>query len=85
MAAHYKSRLTEQVEPLLCVNDVAEALRTSRGNVYRLIAAGELSPFRVGQRLRFTATDFRAYLIRAQQVSGDSTDTRKEVNSKDKA
>ena len=64
MEAHYESRLTSPVEPLLRVNDVAQVLCTSRGQVYRLIAADELHPIRVGKRLRFSAADVRAYLER---------------------
>lgn len=81
MAAHYEPRLTTTLEPLLTVNDVAQVLRTSRGNVYRLIAAGELHPFRVGERFRFSAADVRAYFERQQ--GGDAseihepTDTRR--------
>jgi excisionase family DNA binding protein len=74
MATHYEPRLTTTLEPLLTVNDVAKVLRTSRGNVYRLITANELHPFRVGERFRFSATDVRAYL--EQQQGGDASEIR---------
>jgi excisionase family DNA binding protein len=64
MPAQYKPLPTTPVEELLCINDVAQVLRKSRGFVYALVRDGELHPVRVGMRLRFSAPDVRAYLER---------------------
>ena len=52
------------LEPLLSVSTAAEYLAVSVRTVYRLIAAGELHPVRVGARLRIEREDLRAYLER---------------------
>jgi excisionase family DNA binding protein len=64
MAAHYNPLPTTPVEQLLTVNNVAEILRKSRTFVYALVREGELHPIRVGERLRFSPADLRAYLER---------------------
>jgi excisionase family DNA binding protein len=50
---------------LLTVNDLAGMLRIGRAQVYRLVAAGEISTVRVGTRIRFRPKDVDAYLERA--------------------
>lgn len=57
-------------EPLLTVGDVCEVLAISKHVLYRLLRAGELSPSRVGGRLRFESQDVRAYLDRHREAVG---------------
>jgi excisionase family DNA binding protein len=57
----YGSRRTD---PLLTQNDIAELLRVSRWTVARLIKRGDLRGVRVGDRLRFTQDEIRAFLER---------------------
>jgi excisionase family DNA binding protein len=57
------------LEQLYTVNGVAGALEKSRGFVYHLVREGELHPIRVGARLRFTASDVRAFLDRASETA----------------
>jgi excisionase family DNA binding protein len=52
------------LEPLLSVRAAAKYLSISPRTLYRLVAAGELHPVRVGARLRFDRADVRAYLER---------------------
>lgn len=47
---------------LMSVKEVAEFLGISRKSVYRLIAQGKLSGFKVGSVLRFKEVDIEAYL-----------------------
>jgi excisionase family DNA binding protein len=49
-------------EPLLSVQQVAEALSVSRLTVYRLIERRLLPAFRVARRLRFSRGDVSRYL-----------------------
>jgi excisionase family DNA binding protein len=49
---------------LLTLNETAELLVISRTGLYRLINAGELSPVRVGQRLRFRPEHLEDFLQR---------------------
>ena len=53
--------------PLLTINDVAHQLAISRDSVYRLIRSGALTPFRVGERLRFSQEEIEAYLERRRE------------------
>lgn len=53
--------MTEETR-LMSVKGVAEFLGVSRKTVYRLIAQGELSGFKVGGVLRFRQVDIDAYL-----------------------
>jgi len=62
MATRYEPPPTAPL--LYSVNDLAHALRVSRALVYRLVRAGELTPVRVGDRLRFRLADVEAYLDR---------------------
>lgn len=48
--------------PLLDVNGVAFQLGISRDTVYRLVAGGELRPFRVAHHLRFSPEELDEYL-----------------------
>jgi excisionase family DNA binding protein len=56
------------LEPLLTVGAVCELLAISKPTLYRLTAAGELNPTRVGDRLRFLPEDVRGYLERNREV-----------------
>ncbi len=49
-------------EPLLSVEQVAQALNISRLTVYRLIDRRLLRTFRVARRLRFSRADVARYL-----------------------
>lgn len=55
------------IEPLLTVANVCELLAVSKQTLYRLLRAGELTPSRVGDRLRFEPNDVRAYLERHRE------------------
>jgi excisionase family DNA binding protein len=55
------------LEPLLTVADVCKLLAVSKQTLYRLLRAGELTPSRVGDRLRFRPDDVRAYLERNRE------------------
>jgi excisionase family DNA binding protein len=63
---HYAPNRSE-LEPLLTIQRVCELLAISKQTLYRLIAAGELSPTRVGERLRFEPADVRRYLERQRE------------------
>lgn len=60
----------QRIEPLLEVNDVARILKRHRASVYALVNAGELTPIRVGKRLRFEPSNVRAYLERHREGQG---------------
>ena len=66
MSGHAQTAYVNPERPLLTVNDVALALVVSRDSVYRLIRNGELTPVRVGTRLRFQPDDLRDYLERGR-------------------
>ena len=55
---------TTALEPLLDVVGTAKTLDTSVRTIYRLVAAGELTPTRVGSRLRFEPDELRRYIER---------------------
>ena len=59
--AQYKPVLT--ASQLLSINEVADRLAISRDTVYRMIAR-EVPSYRVGERLRFRASDVDAYIER---------------------
>jgi excisionase family DNA binding protein len=54
--------------PLLSVNDLAQQLKVSRAAIYRMIRRGELRPYRVGERLRFSAADVDELLERSREA-----------------
>ena len=56
------------LEPLLTVGAVCDLLVISKQTLYRLMAAGELKPTRVGDRLRFIPADVRDYLERHREA-----------------
>lgn len=58
---------TTVVPRLLTIADVRELLQVSRSTVYELIKRGDLVPIRVGERLRFSPADIRAYLERSRE------------------
>jgi excisionase family DNA binding protein len=58
-----------EIEPLLTIDRGCEWLQISRQTMYRLIARGELSPVRVGERLRLVPKDVRDYLERNRESS----------------
>ena len=72
MNAHLQTSQYERgrLDELLTIADVARVLGISRGSVYTLIRAGELIPFRVGERARFEPADVRAYLERHREGRG---------------
>jgi excisionase family DNA binding protein len=49
-------------EPLLTVNEVAQAMRVSNMTVYRLIKSGQLAAIRVGKNYRIRRSDLERYL-----------------------
>jgi excisionase family DNA binding protein len=53
---------------LLSVNEVAILLGISRPSVYRMIRRGDLRPFRVGERLRFSPDEIDELLERSREV-----------------
>ncbi len=55
-------------DPLLRFNEVCALLVVSRKTLYEIIAAGELTPIRVGRRQRFAPTDVHAYLERNREA-----------------
>ena len=65
-AGAYKER---RLEPLLDVDDVSLLLKRHRSSVYALVNTGELTPIRVGKRMRFDPADIRAYLHRNREVN----------------
>jgi excisionase family DNA binding protein len=68
MTVHTKSPYGDRpTAPLLTINDVARQLAISRDSVYRLVGSGALTPFRVGERLRFRQEDIEAYLERRRE------------------
>jgi excisionase family DNA binding protein len=56
------------LEPLLSVSAASTYLAVSVRTLYRLIAAGEIHPVRVGTRLRIEREDLRAYLERQREL-----------------
>jgi excisionase family DNA binding protein len=60
-AKGYEARRSE-LEPLLTIRDVAVLLSVTTRTVYRLLAAGEITASRVGDRLRFERREIRRYL-----------------------
>jgi excisionase family DNA binding protein len=52
----------EASEPLLTVNEVAQAMRVSNMTVYRLIKSGQLAAIRVGKNYRIRRADLERYL-----------------------
>jgi excisionase family DNA binding protein len=52
---------TVTLEPLLDVDDASETLRISRRSVYRLIASGQLSVVKIGDRTLFERAAVRAF------------------------
>jgi excisionase family DNA binding protein len=53
---------------LLTLTETAEVLAIPRTGIYRLVNAGELSPVRVGRRLRFRPEHLEEYLQRQSVV-----------------
>lgn len=51
---------------LLSINEVGELLGVSRDTVYRVVAR-EVPTYRVGERLRFRASDLDAYVERNRE------------------
>jgi excisionase family DNA binding protein len=50
-------------ERLLTIDQAATVLNLSKPTVYRLIRDGELKPYRVRGRLRFTPEQLREYVL----------------------
>jgi excisionase family DNA binding protein len=54
----------------MTVNAVCALLSVSRHTLYRLVNRGELVPTRIGERLRFEASDVRGLIERGRVSSG---------------
>jgi excisionase family DNA binding protein len=54
-------------ERLLTVRVVCELLDVSKQTVYRLVNSGELKPTRIGQRLRFEASEVASLIERGRE------------------
>jgi excisionase family DNA binding protein len=63
MSVHTETVSTER-RTLMTIDELGAYLVIGRTSIYRLIAAGDLSPVRVGHRLRFRPDDVEAYLVR---------------------
>jgi excisionase family DNA binding protein len=74
MTVHFKTAAYDgdRLEQLLTIADVARVLGIARSSVYTLIRAGELVPFRVGERARFDPADVRRYLERHRDGERES-------------
>jgi excisionase family DNA binding protein len=62
MDSHEVSALSPSPRTLFTVDEAAEYLRVSRRQVYKLVRAGEIRGYRVGERLRFRPQDVDVYL-----------------------
>jgi excisionase family DNA binding protein len=68
MSSHGATRYAEPRTALLTVNELAALLGISRDSVYRLVKAGDVIGYRVGERLRFRWEDVDAYLDRHREA-----------------
>jgi len=57
----------------LSAQDVADMLNVSKNTIYNMIKKGELTPYKVGRKIRFTEKDVKAFINRSQA----SLDTQK--------
>lgn len=60
--------MTALPRQLLTLNETAELLAISRTGIYRLVRRGELSPVKIGQRLRFRPEHIEEFLRRQAVV-----------------
>lgn len=58
--------VTTLQESLLTIADVQERLSVSRDTVGRLLAAGELTPVRIGRAVRISDTDLDEFIARCK-------------------
>jgi len=56
----------------LSAQDVADTLGVSKNTIYNMIKKGELTPYKVGRKIRFTENEVKAFINRSQT----SLDTR---------
>lgn len=64
--------LLAELEPVLTVQEAADALRVDRTVIYKAIAAGDIRAIRVGQgrgSLRIPVGEFRAYVAKCSTVA----------------
>lgn len=57
---------------MMTVNEVAERLNVSPGLIYKLIASGELVPYRIAGAIRISEEELTEYL---ENCRGGRTDT----------
>ena len=50
----------------LSAQDVADMLNVSKNTIYNMIKKGELTPYKVGRKIRFTEKDVKAFINRSQ-------------------
>ena len=46
----------------LSVQDVANMLRVSKSTIYNMIAKGEITPYKVGRKIRFTEDAVKGFI-----------------------
>ena len=68
--------MTVSEDPKLTMDDLAERLNSSRRTVIRLKDSGELPCYKVGKLVRFSESDFQAYLARSRR--GDAAPVESE-------
>ncbi len=56
------------INSLLTIKDVMTRLQVSRATIYRLIARGELKPFKIGRSLRFDEHDLDTFIARKKDA-----------------
>ena len=57
----------------LSAQDVADTLGVSKNTIYNMVKKGELTPYKVGRKIRFTEDEVKAFINQSQA----SMDTRK--------
>jgi putative molybdopterin biosynthesis protein len=50
----------------LSAQDVADMLNVSKNTIYNMIKKGELTPYKVGRKIRFTENEVKAFINRSQ-------------------
>jgi len=61
----------------LSAQDVADTLNVSKNTIYNMIKKGELTPYKVGRKIRFTENEVKAFINRSQA----SLDTQKTASA----
>jgi excisionase family DNA binding protein len=57
----------QALEPLMCIDEVADILRISERGVYRLISSGELVSLKVRGRTLFERDEVRRFIASQRQ------------------